>query len=306
MKVSGLIGWALLIASLHATPASARDQLGQRDEVEIDPTRAYIFYRSGERFDVRFLREVTAEQRLAHEARRAEAFAEARARYERRLAAWERLQVSCQGLAARTNRCSFPEPRPVEVTSETFPFSPPEADNFTIVSRGPQFTREDGAYSYLVAVEPGTYMLYGQIAATQNGDVGVCLCMGSLRFEAPAGRIVDLGELRYPRLEGARGEGAAAASGRIASMQVVPFQGSMAVPARLGGLPVVPARFRAADKVPNYFGVEIDRHPAVAGILGYERDRVIDLGAGEPPQASPLDDAGASTDPAGGTASSSP
>ena len=280
MKITALIGGALLAALACIGPASARDQLGQRDAVTIDPQRAYIFYRSGQRGDVRFLREVTPQEQTAWEAERAEALARAHTRWQRQLREWE--QLDCRGNGRLTPQCQSIGGRPVEPTNENFAFTLPEMDNFVQVLGGRQFTRGDDANSFFIAVEPGTYMLYGPVLMLANGTAaGTCLCMGSVRFEARAGQITDLGELRYPRLEalGPRSTEGLIGPNRLPVMSISPATESMPVPERLAGLPIARAELRAADKVPNYFGVIIDRMPEIPGVLAYERDRVIDLRA---------------------------
>lgn len=146
----------------------------------------------------------------------------------------------------------FPDPRPwLEVT-------------------GRRFSSGREGSSYLREVEPGSYILYGGIGSPRGIHVGNCLCMGSVRFEARAGQIVDLGEIRYPALR----------SPPPYSITLVPFDASMRIPARLAGLPRVPAELHAAGKMPNYFGVGIDRHDPIPGILAYRRDQPIDVRTG--------------------------
>jgi hypothetical protein len=141
--------------------------------------------------------------------------------------------------------------------------------------RGARFSkgRED---TYLRAVRPGSYILYGNIGAGPNGaHIGVCHCMGSVRFEARAGQIVDLGEIVYPSPKAPRPWG----------VSIVPLTPDMSVPPRLSGLPRVAAQFHAAPKMANYFGVEIDRHDPIPGVLSYRRDIPIDVGTGRPATA---------------------
>jgi hypothetical protein len=281
--MSSLLGGALLAVLVAVSPAAARDQLGQRDEVVVDPQRAYIFYRSSERLDLRFMKEVDAAELSAWQAERAEAFERARSRAERRIAAWDRMTPDCRGNGRNTPQCQGRGDRPEPVTNENFAFPAPEQDNFVTVMGGRQFTRGDGDNSYFIAVEPGSYVLYGQLTGLPQGPaVGTCLCMGSVRFEARAGEIVDLGTIRYPRIEAdaARDDARWYGPDRLSTLQLMPPTPSLAVPDRLAGRPLVRASFRAADKMPNYFGVTIDRLPAIPGVLGYDRDRVIDEAAG--------------------------
>jgi hypothetical protein len=101
--------------------------------------------------------------------------------------------------------------------------------------------------------------------------------MGSIRFEARAGQIVDIGELRLGGEEGATPQGRFGPSGRLPAPIVVPPDPAATRSARLAGVTVVPAELHAADRMPNYFGVLIDRLAPVPGVLEYRRDEVIDV-----------------------------
>jgi hypothetical protein len=280
MKIAALIGAVLAAGFVCAAPALAREQLGQRDPVTIDPQRGYIFFRSSQRSDVLLMREVTERERTAWQAERAEALTRAHARWERALTDWNRL--SCDGNGRMTPQCQSIGGRPVEPTNENFTFAPPEMDNFVQVLGGRQFTRGEESNDYFIAVEPGSYVLYGPVVGAQNAmNLGTCLCMGSVRFGVRPGQITDIGELRYPRLEavGPRGTDRMFGPNRLSVMAINPPTEAMPVPARLSGMPIVPAELRAADKMPNHFGVIIDRLPGVPGVLAYERDQVIDVRA---------------------------
>ena len=266
MKIYLLWG-CLFLAFAQAADAQPRGQYDPRDPVTIDPDRSYVFYRTNVRGAMVLLREVSDEER---EATRIAAFTRARANYERRQAQWERSHIRCQ----RNPTPDCPE-RPQEVTLETFPDPVPDSSRWVEIWWQPRFTAGDEGNSYFRALEPGSYILYGNVMLGNNGSgMGVCLCMGSLRFEARPGQIVDLGEVRYA---------ADPTPGRQPwGVTVVPYAPTMAVPPRLAGLPRVPAEFHAAGKVPNYFGVEIERHPALPGVLAYQRDQVIDARTGTP------------------------
>lgn len=257
MKLSAIISGAFLAAALCAAPASARDQFKDKDPIVIDPARAYVFYRSAEKVSIRVLREVTPMQRRAWESERAGAYAKARAKYERQYASWQKEDAAWRRLP-KNQRVGNPAPiKPDEVNQETFGFPAPELSNFTDFTAGPQLSKDAGGYTYLIAVDPGIYSIYGQVVVGSNGVAGKCLCMGSVKFEAKPGRIVDLGQIDYPTIE--------------------PATPSMPLPAKLKGLPVEPADFHAAAKVPNYFGILIDRMPAMPGVLRYERDIPVDV-----------------------------
>lgn len=270
----------LVVAAQFAATANARDQFNQKDAVSVDPQKSYIFFRSHDKIELQFLREVTPEENSAWQAARATALARAQEHYERQASEYRRAVETCRNVPPP---CLTMD-RPVPVTNENFAFAPAEADNFISVSRGPQFSRSaDDEYTFLVAVPPGTYAFYGPVTVTGNGAVGSCMCMGSVRFEARAGQIVDLGQIRYPGNEAIRGHATIPIGVHVSAAEILPYAPTMTRPDRLNGLPVVAAEWRAADKMPNYFGVLVDRHPAMQGVLRYQRDRVIDDHTGADP-----------------------
>jgi hypothetical protein len=271
MKRVNMLGCALAAALLPAAPAQARDQLGQSDPVVIDPAKAYIFFRAEAKANLRFLYEMTPAQREADATAKAAAFAKARPKLEKQYARWQKEDAAYRRapLLARQQMGS-PGLKPPTTLAE-FPWPAPEFRNLVDVMAGREFSKDETGRTYFIAVEPGTYMLYGQLTVTENGAVGTCLCMGSVKFEAKAGRIVDLGRIEYPR------ENRSGDYGRVPSHRVIPPGADLPLPERLAGRPVDPADLRAADKRPNYFGVIIDRLEAIPGVLGYQRDRVVDL-----------------------------
>ncbi|MBA2932807.1 hypothetical protein HZF05_01735 [Sphingomonas sp. CGMCC 1.13654] len=100
--------------------------------------------------------------------------------------------------------------------------------------------------------------------------------MGTVKFDAPAGKIVDLGRLKLNDDWGAPVLPPNPAGNQ--SFAVIPADGAPPK-GRLQGLPVFAADFHAAGKIPNYFGALIDRLPPIPGVIAYERDKVIDLKA---------------------------
>jgi hypothetical protein len=269
----------LVIAAQFGAGAEARDQFNQKDAVSVNPQKAYVFFRSNDRREVQFLREVTPGELDAWRVARGEALARAQQRYERSASEYRRAVETCRG---RPPPCLTMD-RPTPVTDANFAFAPPEADNFVAVERGPQFTRVGEDNTYLIAVDPGSYVFYGPMIRAGATAAGFCMCMGSLRFTAEAGRIYDLGEIRIADGEvfGARMQHPDAP--RTPTAVIHPYEPGMSRPDRLNGLPIVPAEWRAADKLPNFFGVLVDRHPALPGVLRYERDRVIDDRTGTDP-----------------------
>ena len=270
---------AVLLAALlqFAAPAAARDQFNEKEAVTIDPRKSYILFRTETRLPLRFMREAVPADEAPWRAARAAALARAQGSYGR---AVERYRASAR--ACETRSCRDRPELPVRPTEENFDFPPAEAGNFVMVTHGPVFSREGGdSVTYLVAVPPGTYAVYGTMISLPTGIVHMCQCMGSVRFEAPAGQIVDLGIVRYV------GSEAGVSVSPVIMPAVTPYAPAMTRPARLNGLPVIPAVLRAVDKIPNYFGGVINRHPPLPGVLRYERDRVIDDRTGQAPTPRP-------------------
>jgi hypothetical protein len=271
------LGALLLAATLQVAAAAAtRDQANERDVVSIDPQKSYILFRTQTRLPLRLMREATPQDEAAWRTARAAALARAQAGYDH---AVDRYRIAVRD--CETRRCrDAPEP-PVRATEENFAFPPAEARNFLEVSPGPVFDREGGTFTYLIAVPPGTYAVYGTTVSFGAGPVNMCQCMGSVRFDAPAGRIVDLGVVGYSGIEGGY------SVTPVITPVVTPYTPDMARPARLNGLPVIPAELRAVDKIPNYLGGLINRHSPLRGVLRYDGDRVIDDRTGQAPSPRP-------------------
>ncbi len=148
------------------------------------------------------------------------------------------------------------------------------------------FVNEQGRRAYLIAVPPGSYVITA-VTYRRMPAIGTCLCMGTLRFEARAGVVNDLGFLLgaiedsrtdLPELAPFTGSPSwTHTAPALAIMSVRPPAEGMEVPTALQSLPLVRAEYRAVAKFPNYFRTMINRVPPVPGILDYEGDRAIDL-----------------------------
>lgn len=269
-----------------ATPAGKPGLTGPiraRDALPEHPGQSYIFFRTSRRMGIMFMREAGA----AAEAEELEGATRlAREQYDRDMERWREVEAACRGSGAAAYRCRRPRPQPEPPTdSSALGFLSPDR-NFYPVDRTATFTDADGSYTYLLAVPAGSYVLYGQREPSGNIFSGVCLCMGSVRFEVGEGQVVDLGTISFPALDatGARpSERSAAVDMMENSIAVAPAQAGAELPPRLAGLTVVPAVLRAADKQANVLGLYVDRHPVLAGVLRYRRDVVIDDRTGEEP-----------------------
>lgn len=248
-----LLALLFVVVLLPGPPVIAQPsprQIGERDAVTLAPARAYIFYRSPQKATLLFVRIPNEADRAEHAVARTAALARAQEAQRRR-------RVLCQpDPSAQRCRRLLAEPA---LTDESFDYPPVLDRNLVLVARNPPFSTEtNNSYTYLVEVPPGRYVFYGQTDVAAN--VGLCLCMGSLSFEVPAGQIIDLGS--------------------IAALTIQANLSDPALPARLSGLPVTRADYRAAGKMPNFLSLYIGRHPEVPGVLRYERDVVIDARSG--------------------------
>jgi hypothetical protein len=279
-----------IIASATTVPAAAQDvpvfvaaQYKSKEPVTVNPELAYILYRSKSKLEFKFLREVDEAQRTEHEAKRKEAFAEIFSKWEKKQARYEKELANWQ-TKGKSYKESYPKPeKPVKPTIDTIGYPAPEMFNFVTVDGGRLFEKDAPINTYLLVVKPGTYLLYGSIFdGGQGALVGTCLCMGTLKFEALPGQITDAGEIRTVVLEAMaeKKEGwetITVGQRNDRPIKVEPAQEGQFMPSKLAGKKVVPAVYRAGQKLPNYFGILIDRISVLPGVLAYDRDRVVDL-----------------------------
>lgn len=249
--------------------AAVKDKPGA---LALDPAKAYILLRSTDQTGLYLFKVPTAEDQATYDRLRADAFNEARQKFAKKLAGYE------AGLkASRDNpRLSKPE-KPVEPTNANFAFTPFAL--LTGVAIGPtnRFAKA-GFSTYLQEVTPGTYRIYGPISVLPNGAMsGACYCMGSVRFDARPGEITDLGIVPAPKPQ-VRPDGDSSWPGAWDGQ--APFaDASTAMPLdpRLSAARTVRAAFRPVGKMPNLFGLQVSRLPEMAGVMRYDRDRIVDL-----------------------------
>lgn len=282
--MSMLIAMALAAATSGAGPTKADLKLlgpvKDTPQVQLDPNGAYILLRSPAPVPINLFRISTPEEVEDYKARRAEAFAKAHKKWVISHEDWvkNRDLYKAQG---------FNKDEPVEPTEANFDY--PTIDEENMLGFGPlyRFAKEKGGNStYLQRVWPGRYVVYGSILInTSNGaTTGMCVCMGTIAFDAKPGEVVDVGAVKvnmadaliYPKMlekaDAADVEGLR--NGTITMMRWLPNDGSMATDPRLSAYKVTPAEFRPAGPVPNYYGVQVDRMTAIPGILAYDRDHI--------------------------------
>lgn len=235
---------AFLLLPLICTPAIAVDyaeHVSGNGPVTIDPTKAYIAFRILQKSEFRFER-LPSDEEIAQ--------------YD------------------RDRQAAFDDYRKKKPKGNDFEFDPLEARFSVNTQFGKIFDKQDGQYVYLIAVKPGTYALYGHMWQDGPGDMATCFCMGTVKFEAAAGKVTDLGRIRMPDDWDVPAPPANPAG--ILPFVLIPPATPLRPAGRLQGLPVEPAVLHAMDKMPNAFGVVIDRLFPIPGVLAYERDKVVD------------------------------
>ncbi|HEU5285653.1 MAG TPA: hypothetical protein VFU20_03960 [Sphingomicrobium sp.] len=288
MRILMLISAAAAAFAAHA-PAAAKPASSQQFKagtaISLDPAKAYLLVRSPLNLDVKLLREARPDEVEAYKAERSAALEKARSKYARKLAGYERDIKAWNAMSANARAGQVKPERPVEPTDDNLAFKAIESDKFVTLWGGRVFDKPSQAR--LIAVDPGTYRLYGQMIEGNNGSMlGFCLCMGSVDFDAAPGRITDLGSFRYPLAEALRDKvkpswnGLTPGKGGLTGMRVEPMRPADPVPASLASLPREAAAYRAAGKIDNFFGVQIDRLTALPGVLSYRRDEVVDERSG--------------------------
>jgi len=278
----------LLALALGATAPTKEDlkllrPVKDTPAVQLDMNGAYILLRSPLPVPISLFRVATAPEVEEYRVKRQEALTKAHAKWEKAHASWskdnERWKKDPQLFVA-------PPEEPVEPTDATLTMQPLDQQN--LLDFGPlnRFAKDSaGTSTYLQRVWPGRYVLYGSIFINPNGGAaGTCVCMGTVAFDAKAGEITDVGfvqtsadAITFPRmLDKAKPEDVEGLrSGAITMMRLTP-SGAMGVDPRLSAYKVVPASFKAAGPVPNYYGVQVDRLTAILGILVYDRDKIVD------------------------------
>lgn len=285
---AALILAALLGASAVASAAPA-DSLDEKKvlggKTALDPASGYILLHGPGRQGGTFIRVPDAEDLEAFRKERAEAFVKADKRYQKKLASWE----SEAKLAAAQKKA--PPAKPVAPDEATFSIGDIEAR--TALQFGPDFAyikdKANERYSYVMAVKPGTYIWYGPVLFDPNqGFVGLCYCMGSVRFEVKPGVVTNVGNFltaaplaeqqkSAPLLDIRHNGGWTGFKVEVPTTSVAVDYG---VPASLEKWPVEQAAFTASGKFNNIYGVMVSRLPPVPGVLAYDRDRVIDAKSG--------------------------
>lgn len=274
---------ALTTAAGPPPPAPIEERAVLSGKTRLDPSRGYIYLHATTRYFATFLRVPDEAQKAEYEKEFEEAFAKEQNRYPGRLKAWETKAKDLRALGQGA------PPKPIEPKRETFAIAPIEFGN--MVSIGPMFvyTKQDNYFGYLTSVQPGTYILYGNMVAAESGGfVGTCFCMGSVKFEVKPGMVTDLGNFVTAAPERGRThdvatmetwrmvEAKAAQSGKPVESPFPVQPTVFGLPESLAAWSSARGQFSASGKMNNFYGVMVSRLPAIPGILSYRRDAVVD------------------------------
>jgi hypothetical protein len=140
----------------------------------------------------------------------------------------------------------------------------------------------------LAEISPGDYVFYGM---GMNGFLHQCFCLGTVGFNAEAGRVIDLGTLLIakawqpspiPELkdEANLGRSAVMDYGLFAAA-LRPATADTSLPTGVQRAATSPARFHAVGPFIEPNALLITRLAAMPGVLAYDQGKVIDAATGK-------------------------
>ncbi|MCX7285961.1 MAG: hypothetical protein NTX28_18310 [Novosphingobium sp.] len=300
MKISNALALASAFALLPLAAHAADDKekwetraVADKPQIVLNPAKAYIAVQGDYQVNPLLMKRPNAEEAARHAAKRAEELAREHEKWVKKHASWKSEMAVFAKSPPSVKRPTEPQ-EPTEAN-----FSWPRYEQVHPVYIGPQnrFAKaEGGASTYLQEVDPGEYVFYGSVMMGVPG--GICACLGTVAFKAEAGKVTSLGKMRLMVVDARREskDGASGAPkgglgllvgakpGRVGNSLDLP-EGTTSlafapasfsdprVPADL----VVAASFTPVDRMPNWFGLEVDRVMPIEGVMRYERDKVVDL-----------------------------
>lgn len=166
---------------------------------------------------------------------------------------------------------------------QSFAFDDGKQNNVYGIDLGKAFVDQGESRSFLVEVEPATYVLAG--VANQRA-MSHCFCLGTVEVQAQAGVVTDLGTILLDRADrpASQPELASVSNlGTMARIDYILFAGAVRPAhkgdAPVGGIQVVPGAYRASAPfviqsamLPNFLA-------PLPGVLEYRRGEVFDVKA---------------------------
>ena len=270
------------IALLAFAPAAQADDksdewrtrvVADKPQLVLDPAKAYILVQTRGLQLPRFSRMAAPADEAAYAELRAAELAKEHAKWERKLAGWQR---DIDALRNNPGGASRPK-RPVEPTAANFAFPTYEASHSFEMGPENRFAK-NGQSIYLQEVAPGDYVYQGQRM--------VCACLGTVSFTASAGKVVGV-KLAFPYLDTFRDLPKEQRPKSV--FDLAPGVSTLAISAADYSDPRIPASaivapdFRAAGQRPNSGGGEVDRVMPILGVMHYDRGKQIDERAASKP-----------------------
>lgn len=261
------LGSALALLTPAAALAADQEvrQLKSKDAVDPASGKAYFFYETVEgKFDIFFLRSMTDSELESYTRKRAAELAEARAK----------LRSKRDGAPGVSDEELLPD--------EAFAFVDEDIRNLIRFDSGRVYEKDGKRRTYVAEVPPGEYTIFA--AGIDGFTGGTCMCMGTISFDAGAGRIVDLGSILV-----------APEDGKTDIAELKPYEAPEYIrrkalpyimtlrpaapgdpkPALFASSETVPADFRPTGPIPNFMGMLVNRMAPIAGTLAYDGDRIV-------------------------------
>jgi hypothetical protein len=170
-------------------------------------------------------------------------------------------------------------------TIESYSFNYKGSANAFYVDYGKYI--EDGSIrTLLIEMPAGEYIIYG---SAWDATLYTCNCLGTVRFNARAGMITNLGALYVdqvvtdspvPHLEDNVGRSMGKFGGLL-GQALIPADARTSIPAALRGYPITPARFEVVGQYYEPGAPSINRLAPIPGLLGYVRGKPVDLRTGK-------------------------
>ncbi len=293
--ISSLFAVALVVAG----PAMASDDdlskaIKDTKVVTLDPASSYLIVQTNSAssmysFGIAFIRRPDQADLIDYARRRQEALGKAHDKWVKRHAQWQADKAAWEHLPASAQKGVKKPAEPVEPNDQNLSFPAIDMENILPIGPFNRFSKANGRSTFVQRVKPGRYAFYGPMIFAQ-GVGGTCMCMGTVQFEIGPGEIVNAGMMTLSFLDAyqkAKTEGSAKPKTMFdlpsdigVIKWAVPDHGSIDDP-RLAAFKIIPATLHAAGRIPNYYGVEIDRLTVIPGILEYDRDRVVDARTGK-------------------------
>lgn len=265
------IFFAAMMMALAAPAMAAKDPefvvskpVKDKPAITLDTQMGYVLVRTDMPMGIHLMRIASPEDQQVYDRLWNEAYTKARKKYEGALSDYQHLLKDYEWTKQRMGRAMGSKPvPPVEPERAKFKIQP--FGLMAAVSVGPfaRFAKGDKGQSvYLQSLTPGEYRLYGPVFASPGmAASGTCFCMGSVSFIVRPGIVTDLGRFAM-------------------GVRLQPYDAEMGRDPRLSDWKVQPAEYRAVGKLPNYYGVMVGRVNPIAGVVGYNRDQIIDRSAG--------------------------